>query len=126
MNVMVSMGHCLAVVSDLIFATRIRATALKSGVQCVLVSNETALQRALESATPRTVLVDMNCEGLSAGEAIRTIKGQCPSARVIAFFSHVQTDLKKQAREAKADEVLPRSEFVLRLPSILSEVDEST
>ncbi len=113
------MGTCIAVVSDMIFATRITSTAAKVGAKCRTVNGLGALQNALESEDPTTVLVDMNCEGVSPVEAIRMVKSHCPSARVVAFFSHVQTELMEQATEAGADDVWPRSAFVQRLPKVL-------
>ncbi len=113
------MGRCIAIVSDLIFATRIRGTAEKAGVRCEIVTRPNALQDALELDEPRTVFVDMHCEGISPGEAIRTVKSKCPKVRVVAFFSHVQTELMEQARAAGADDVWPRSVFVQRLVQVL-------
>ena len=116
------MGSCIAIVSDMIFATRISATARKVGADCRIVKDPSALQEALESQNPATVLVDMNCDGISPEEAIRTAKSHCPNARVVAFFSHVQTELEEQARAAGADDVWPRSAFVQRLPQLLEDV----
>ena len=116
------MSSCIAIVSDLIFATRITGTAEKVGAQCKVVSDRNALQDALESENPGTVFVDMNCDGISPEEAIRAVKSQCTNARVVAFFSHVQTELKEQAKAAGADDAWPRSVFVQRLPQLLEDV----
>ncbi len=74
---------------------------------------------------PRTVLVDMHSDGLAPDEAIRSVKSACPHARVVAFFSHVQTELKAQAEAAGADDVWPRSAFVQRLPELLAPADRT-
>ncbi len=76
----------------------------------------------MESGKPRTVLVDMNCDGISPEEAIRTVKSQSMNARVVAFFSHLQTELMERARAAGADDAWPRSVFVQRLPQLLEDV----
>ncbi len=117
------MGRCIAIVSDMIFATRITGTAEKVGAKCKVVKDPGTLQDALVSENPGTVLVDMNCDGVSPEAAIRTVKSHCPNARVVAFFSHVQTELMEQARAAGADEVWPRSAFVQRLPELLASPD---
>ena len=114
------MTNCIAVVSDLIFSTRITATAKKQGSTCRVVMTLNALQDALESDAPDLVLVDMNSQGVSAEESIRMVKTQRPTARVVAFFSHVQTELLEQAENAGADDVWPRSAFVQRLPELLN------
>ncbi len=101
------MGSCIAIVSDMIFATRITGTAEEVGAKCMIVKDPGALQDALESDEPGTVLVDMNCDGISPEEAIRKVKSHCPNTRVVAFFSHVQTELEEQARAAGADETWP-------------------
>ncbi len=113
------MDRCIAIVSDMIFATRITGTAAKVGAKCKIVKDPSALHDALESDEPGTVLVDMNCDGISAEEAIRTVKSHRPNARVVAFFSHVQTELKEQAKAAGADDVWPRSVFVQQLQQLL-------
>ncbi len=117
------MGRCIAIVSDMIFTTRITGTAEKVGTKCKIVKDAGALQDALESNEPGTVLVDMNCDGISPEEAIRTVKSQYPNARVVAFFSHVQTDLMEQAKAAGADDAWPRSAFVQRLPELFASSD---
>ncbi len=113
------MGSSIAIVSDMIFATRITGTAEKVGAKCKIVKDAGALHDALESDEPGTVLVDMNCDGISPEEAIRTVKSHRPNARVVAFFSHVQSELMEQARAAGADDVWPRSAFVQRLGELL-------
>lgn len=120
------MISCVAIVSDMIFASRISGTAQKLGAECRIINNPTDLSDALESGKPGIVLVDMDCHGLSPVEAIRSVKSQCPSARVVAFFSHVQAELKEQAASAGADDVWPRSVFVQNLPQLLEGVQADT
>lgn len=117
------MNTCIAIVSDMIFASRITGTAAKVGAKCKTIKNLEALQEALESKNPDLVLVDMNCEGISPEEAIRTVKSHCPTARVVAYFSHVQGELMDRALTAGADDAWPRSAFVQRLPELLGETD---
>ena len=92
------------------------------GAKCKIVKDTGTLQDALESGKPRIVLVDLHCDGISPEEAIRTVKSHCQNARVVAFFSHVQTELKERAIAAGADDVWPRSVFVQRLGQLLEEV----
>lgn len=113
------MTNCLAIVTDMIFASRISGTARKVGANCKIVTNLDALYQSLAADHPGMVIVDMHCDGLSPETAIRAVKSQCPSAHVVAFFSHVQTELLEQAKAAGADETLPRSAFVQRLEQLL-------
>lgn len=118
------MHNCIAIVSDMIFATRITGTAEKVGADCRIINDQSDLQDALESDEPRIVVVDMNCDGISPEEAIWVVKLHCPKARVVAFYSHAQTELMKQAKAAGADDVWPRSAFVQRLPQLLEAADQ--
>ena len=117
------MPHCIAIVSDLIFSSRITGTASQVGATCKVVKDLASLQDALEAGEADTVLMDLSCDGLAPQEAIRTIKSNCPGVRVVAFCSHVQTELMAQAKSAGADLVLPRSAFAQQLPQLLSAND---
>lgn len=114
------MNACIAIVSDMIFATRITATAKKVGTSCRIVGNANALTETLDTGSPQIALVDMAADGALAEDAIRTVKSRSPGTRVIAFFSHVQTELQERAEAAGADDIWPRSVFVQRLEQILA------
>ena len=115
------MSHCIALVTDLIFATRITGTAEKVGTGCQVVWSLETLQERLSAQPPLLVLIDLNADGGIGVEAVRVAKAAGPGT-VLAFVSHVERDLAAAARSAGADEVLPRSAFVQRLPQLLSSV----
>ena len=73
----------------------------------------------LEPGTP-LLLVDLDAAG--AIDAIERCRTMVPTPRIVAFGPHVREDLLAEAREAGADEVLPRSAFVTRLPQLLQSV----
>ena len=52
--------------------------------------------------------------------AVRTAREAAAPPRIVAYLSHVQTELAAAAREAGAEEVMPRSEFTANLPEILT------
>jgi DNA-binding NarL/FixJ family response regulator len=114
------MSHCIAILSDLIFSSRITGTASQVGATCKIVKDLASLQDSLEAGEVDSVLMDLSCDGLAFEEAIRTIKSKRPGVRIVAFCSHVQTELMTQAKSAGADLVLPRSAFVQQLPQLLS------
>jgi DNA-binding NarL/FixJ family response regulator len=115
------MANCIAIVSDLIFASRITGTAAKLGVECRTVLDEATLTDVLKGdARPDVVFVDLHCDGVGGPAAIQAIKNKQPTTTVVAFGSHVEVELLQRARDAGADEVLPRSAFVQRLPEFLA------
>ena len=105
----------LVFVRDLIFASRISATARAAGVDVKLLRDNTTL--ATESG--RRLIVDLNQSG--ALEAAIEWKRQVGGDReVVGFVSHVDADIIRRARDAGIDQVLPRSRFVVELESLLA------
>jgi CheY-like chemotaxis protein len=114
------MPTVVAVVPDLMFASKIRGAAVQAGVAVVFVrSAPELLERA---AGARLVLLDLETRWLDAGTAIRALKQEANAARVVAFASHVLGEILTAARGAGADRVLARSAFVRELPDLLNTV----
>ncbi len=109
----------IVLINDLIFETKIRSTAASLGVGAALVKTVTDLSVALDAEAAALVIVDLNTGGSDAIEAIRTSAGHPGQPHVLAFVSHVDQDLATQARQAGADEVMPRSRFNAELPRLL-------
>lgn len=110
--------------SDLIFATKVRATAEALGVPTRPTRDAQALRNRLDRVDdgrlndPVTaVLVDLEVPDATA--LIAQAKRHDGRIPVVAFGSHVATQVLQQAREAGADLVLPRSAFVMQLPDLL-------
>jgi CheY-like chemotaxis protein len=110
----------LALVSDLIFATKIRSTAESLGLSVQVVRTPAAYQEALCAGGITQVILDLNLEGADPLEALRVALSAPQKPRVIAYLSHVQVALAEKARSTGADLVLPRSVFVSHLTKLLS------
>ncbi|MBL8877945.1 MAG: hypothetical protein JNG88_02405 [Phycisphaerales bacterium] len=107
----------VAYVSDLIFATKITATARFVGVRAVaLTSCDAALRAAGEAVA---LVVDMHTPGETADELIRSVRQMDASRPIVAFYSHVCTELAERASAAGASEAMPRSKFSRELGAIL-------
>jgi CheY-like chemotaxis protein len=118
------MADAVAFVDDLFFLAKITETARHTGAELRAVSDRDAFLREAAANPGATLLLDLNARGkpLEALARIREDAAPLPTRRrVIAFLSHVQTDLAEQARAAGCDEVMPRSEFTMDLPRILRE-----
>jgi CheY-like chemotaxis protein len=108
----------LALVDDLFFQAKLVETARQVGVTLGTVSTGDALLEAAAAQPPRLVLVDLNArQGALAAVERLCAAGQSPP--VVAFLSHVQTELAQQARAAGCQQVLPRSKFTAELAEIL-------
>jgi CheY-like chemotaxis protein len=115
----------IALVNDLFFKEKIRATAEaagaagSAGVAVVFVSTEAALRQALAEGGATQVLVDLGIRGADPFQALAIAR----DARVasIAFVSHVETEARDRAKAAGCDRVLAKSELTRDLPAILGQ-----
>jgi DNA-binding NarL/FixJ family response regulator len=112
------MGRVVAFMDDLFFQMKLAETARHLGVEVKVAANADALSALLNPA-PKLVIVDLNARSQPL-QAIARLRAEQSSVRVVAFLSHVQTELAAQARAAGCDEVMPRSTFTQNLAAILS------
>ena len=114
-------GMVLAAVDDLLFSSKIRTTAKQAGVELTFARSPQEILDQARALKPSLVVFDLNSAKTAPIETIGVLKGErdLGSTRVIAFASHVHTDLIESARRAGADQVLPRSSFAANLAEIL-------
>src|SRR3954452_8453249 len=106
-------GPVIALVRDLLFASKITATAAAAGTSVTLVRDPAKL-----AGRPGVrLIVDLNLEG--AIEAAQAWKGET-GREAIGFVSHVDTATIDAARAAGIDRVLARSRFVELLPDLVA------
>ena len=112
----------LAIVDDLFFASKIRGTAEQVGVNVMFARNAEAMLNAARRDRPDLIVFDLNSERSNPADLARQLKSdeQLRSIPLLGFFSHVQTELQRQAEEAGIDRVIPRSVFAKFLNEILS------
>jgi len=112
----------ISVVDDMFFASKIRAVAEAASVEISFPRSQEAVVSKARETKPALILVDLHnqridpvalAQALKADEELRDI-------RLLGFFSHVQTDLKKNAVSAGFDEVIPRSVFARDLAELLT------
>jgi CheY-like chemotaxis protein len=112
------MGRVVALMDDLFFQMKVAETAKHLGVEFKVATTAEALDGLLESPT-KLLIVDLNarCAPVATIERLRATQKDLP---VVAFLSHVQTELAAQARAAGCSEVMPRSAFTQNLASIIA------
>ena len=111
----------MAVVDDLFFAAKIRATAESLGVPIEFARDADALIASARGEPPAIVLFDLHAQRLDPFALAARLKADetLHDVPLVGFFSHVQTDLQQRARQAGFDRVLARSMFVKVLPELL-------
>ena len=107
---------------DLLFSSKIRATAAQIGVPLVFARSRDAVLAEVRRAPPSLVIFDLNNPRTDPIGTVTAMKADpaLRSIRTIGFVSHVDMATIDAARQAGVDDVLPRSAFAQRLPEILS------
>ncbi len=111
------MGRVVAFMDDLFFQMKLAETAKHLGVEVKVAANAEGLL-SLMDPEPKLVIVDLNARSQPI-QAVERLRAAKPDLPVIAFLSHVQTDLAAQARAAGCSQVIPRSVFTQNLASLL-------
>ena len=111
------MGRVAALIDDLFFQLKVAETAKQLGIEFKVASSPDALFTLLEPPT-KLVIVDLNSRNQPVA-TIERLRATQKEMRVVAFLSHVQTELAAQARAAGCLEVMPRSVFTQNLAAIL-------
>lgn len=114
--------------ADLIWATRIKRTADALGLPARPVRTPGMLRERFADSDVRSLIVDLTL-GETALDLIRAVREHPEpagrSVRVVAFGPHVEHALLQRARDAGADEVLPRGAFDRDLPDLLLALEAS-
>jgi CheY-like chemotaxis protein len=117
----------LVAVDDLLFSSKIRATARGVGVDLTFARTPAEILAQARTLKPALVIFDINCARTDPINTVAALKAD-PDLRQIptaGFVSHVDASLIAAARAAGMDEVMARSAFVANLPDILTAGRES-
>lgn len=111
------MGRVVGLMDDLFFQMKVAETAKHLGVEFKVAGNAEVLATMMAPPT-KLVIIDLNAKSdpVATIARLRATQKELP---VVAFLSHVQTELAAQARAAGSTEVMPRSVFTQNLARIL-------
>ena len=111
----------LVAVDDLLFSSKIRATAKAAGVDVTFARSPAEILEQARALTPSLAIFDLNSGKTDPIATIAAMKQDPALAaiRTIGFVSHVDTAAIQAARSAGADDVLARSTFAGHLAEIL-------
>lgn len=118
----------LIAVDDLLFSSKIRATAKQVGVELTFARTPSDILQQARTLKPSLVIFDINSEKADPIGTVAALKAD-PELKDIpttGFVSHVNTALIMAARQAGMDEVMARSAFAANLPQILTEKERRT
>jgi hypothetical protein len=111
----------VAFVPDLLFGSNVLGALRAAGHDAVLVSDLDALQRELPGA--RGLVVDLTADPDERIEQVSAIPR--PGVKTLAFYSHVEADVRAQAEQAGFDLVIPRSRMAREGAALLTRLLDS-
>lgn len=113
----------LIAVDDLLFSSKIRATAKQVGVELAFARTPSDILQQARTLKPSLLIFDINSEKADPINTVAALKAdpELKNIPTTGFVSHVNTELIMAARRAGMDEVMARSAFVANLPQILTE-----
>jgi PleD family two-component response regulator len=111
----------LAVLDDLMFASKIKTTASQLGVSVAFARSADGALAEMRKAAPSLVILDLNNARTDPLGIVAAMRQEAALASIptVGYVSHVQTDVINAARQAGVGEVMTRSAFTQQLPEIL-------
>ena len=116
----------LVAVDDLLFSSKIRATARQVGVDLVFARTPDDILSQARTLNPSLVIFEITCARADPIRTVAALKSDPDLSGIptTGFVSHVDTTLIMAARGAGMDEVMARSAFAANLPQILTEMEQ--
>ena len=113
----------IAIVDDMFFASKIRATAEALGVEIAFPRTKELALEKLRSVKPDLILFDLHNPRVDPIQFANEMKtdAETRSIPLLGFFSHVEVELQRRAIAAGFDTVIPRSLFARDLGKIMSD-----
>jgi hypothetical protein len=109
------MARVVAFIPDLLFGSSVVGALTAAGHEPVLASNEGALRSALTDA--QALIVDLTFDVPERIELVRSVRPE--RLKTLAFYSHVEAEVRDQARVAGFDVVIPRSRMAREGAAVL-------
>jgi len=108
----------LLICQDLMFISKVTGIASSLGYQIETAGAQQGLIKAAVGGYA-CIILDLSLQPFAVADLTRNLRDN-PPPPVIAFGAHVETARLAEAREAGCREVLPRSQFNMQLPEILT------
>lgn len=112
----------ISVVDDMFFASKIRAVAEAASTAISFPRSMEAVVSKARETKPGLIVVDLHNQRIDPVALARELKAdeELRGIKLLGFFSHVQTELQRNAIAAGFDQVIPRSVFARDLAEILT------
>ena len=111
----------MLLIPDLLFGSNVLGALRSAGHDPVLVPDAGSLARELSGA--RVLVVDLTADAAERLKWIEAIPRD--TVKTLAFYSHVEADVRTQAEQAGFDLVVPRSRMAREGPTLVARLLET-
>jgi CheY-like chemotaxis protein len=103
------LSRVLALVPDLLFGSKVQAMLEADGHDVEMAQSETDVWDQI--AGTDVLVVDLTTDDVDGAKLLDTLRagGEAGRVKALAFYSHVDADVRRQAHDAGFDLVVPRS-----------------
>jgi hypothetical protein len=116
-----AMARVVVFIPDLLFGSNVVGALRAAGHEPVMASNPDQLRDELPGAD--LLIVDLTADAGERIEQLRAVSGA--EVKTLAFYSHVEADVRAAAEQAGLDLVVPRSRMAREGPSLVARLLES-
>ena len=117
------MARAVLYADDLLFGSNVLGALRAGGHQAVQVSRPDDLPGAL--AESQVLIVDLTADAPARIALARSAVGDDQPVPILAFFAHVEHDVRAQAEQAGFDLVVPRSRMARSAAELVSRLARS-
>jgi hypothetical protein len=114
-------ARVVAFIPDLLFGSNALGALRAAGHEAVLVSDREGIRRELPGA--QALVVDLTADPAARIEQVSAIPHD--HVKTLAFYSHVEQDVRAQAEQAGFDQVIPRSRMAREGAAIVTRLVEA-
>ena len=103
------MAAVLALVPDMLFGSKVQAMLEAAGHEVEMAQSETDVWDQIAGSD--VLVVDLTTDDVDGAKLLDTLRtgGEANDLKALAFYSHVDVDVRREAEEAGFDLVVPRS-----------------
>lgn len=105
----VAVARVLALSADLMFGSRVQAALTAAGHDVTLIPGEGPLRETLAAAPAQLVLFDLTDQALEGARIAAEMRAELAGIHTLGFYSHVEAQVREDARRAGIELVVPRS-----------------
>jgi hypothetical protein len=117
-------ARVVAFIPDLLFGSNVLGALSAAGHETVLVSDQAAIERELPDA--QALVVDLTADPESRIQQVSAMIRSHDRVKAVAFYSHVEQDVRTQAEQAGFDLVIPRSRMAREGAAVVTRLVESS